>query len=64
LYGVDTLEAGRGRQRGGMAEAGVRLRGGGGVLELFFGVERRVDAYPLERVPKHWGLAGFRLLSR
>jgi hypothetical protein len=64
LYGVDTLEAGRGRQRGGMAEAGLRLRGGGGVLELFFGVERRVDAYPLERVPKHWGLAGFRLLSR
>jgi hypothetical protein len=61
LYGVDT---GRGQQRGGMVEAGVRLRGGGGVLELFLGIERRVDAYPLDRVPKDWGLAGFRLLSR
>jgi hypothetical protein len=64
LYGVDTIESRRGRQRAGMAEAGVRLRGGGGVLELFLGIERRVDAYPLDRVPMHWGLAGIRLLSR
>jgi hypothetical protein len=64
LYGVDSLEAGRSRQRGGMAEAGIRLTGGAGVLELFAGLERRVDAYPLERIPKRWGLAGFRLLSR
>ena len=28
VYGVDTLESGRGRQRAGMAEAGVRLRRG------------------------------------
>jgi hypothetical protein len=63
-YGVDATERGRGSQRGGMAEAGVRLTGPGGALELFAGLERRVDAYPLERVPRHWGLAGFRLLSR
>jgi len=64
LYGVDVLEAGRSRQRGGMAEAGIRLTGGAGALELFAGVERRVDAYPLDGIPKRWGLAGFRLLSR
>jgi hypothetical protein len=64
VYGVDTTKAGRGRQRGGMVEAGVRLTGAGGSLELFAGVERRIDAYPLERVPGHWALAGVRLLSR
>jgi hypothetical protein len=64
LYGVDVLEAGRSRQKGGMAEAGVRLMGTAGALELFAGFERRVDAYPLERIPRRWGLAGFRLLSR
>ncbi len=63
-YGVDATQAGRGSQHGGMAEAGVRLTGAGGALELFAGLERRVDAYPLDRVPRHWGLAGFRLLSR
>jgi hypothetical protein len=63
-YGVDATPPGRGSQRGGMAEAGVRLTGPGGALELFAGLERRIDAYPLERVPQHWGLAGFRLLSR
>jgi hypothetical protein len=64
LYGVDGTQSGRGSQRGGMAEAGVRLGGPGGALEVFAGVERRIDAYPLERVPKHWGLAGLRLISR
>jgi hypothetical protein len=66
LYGVDVLTAGRSRQRGGMAEAGVRVTGARGALELFAGIERRVDAYPLELVrnPKRWALAGFRLVSR
>jgi hypothetical protein len=63
-YGVDGTQPNRGSQRGGMAEAGVRLTGPGAALELFAGLERRIDAYPLERVPRHWGLAGFRLLSR
>jgi hypothetical protein len=64
LYGVDGTATNRGSQRAGMAEAGVRLTGPGAALELFAGVERRIDAYPLDRVPRHWGLAGFRLLSR
>jgi hypothetical protein len=33
-------------------------------MELFAGVERRVDADPLDRLPKEWALAGFRLVSR
>ena len=51
---------------GGVAEAGVRLKGSasGGVLELFMGFEKRVDAYELERDSRRWVLAGFRLLSR
>jgi len=64
LYGVDELVARRSLQRGGIAEGGIRLRGAAGVLELFAGVERRVDAFPVERTAEHWGLAGFRLLSR
>lgn len=53
-----------GRQFGGMAEAGFAIEGGKAVLELFAGVERRIDAYPVERIPRQWGLAGFRLISR
>jgi hypothetical protein len=64
LFGVDGTIPDRGRQAGGLAEAGVRLNGKGGSMEIFAGVERRVDAYPLDRVPQHWGLVGFRLLSR
>jgi hypothetical protein len=33
-------------------------------VELYLGYERRVDAYPFDRVPQHWGLAGLRLVSR
>ena len=47
-----------------MAEAGIRLKGTGGVLELFAGFETRVDAYELERDSRRWMLAGFRLLGR
>jgi hypothetical protein len=47
-----------------VAEAGVRLKGTGGVLELFAGIEKRVDAYELEFDSRRWVLAGFRLLSR
>jgi len=64
LYLVDELVAGRSSQRGGVAEGGIRLRGGGGVLELFAGIERRVDAFPLDRMSQQWGLAGLRLISR
>ena len=64
LFSVDGSVPDRGRQTGGLADVGVRLTGRGGVVELFAGIERRVDAYPLERVPRRWGLAGFRLLKR
>jgi hypothetical protein len=62
--GVNGEVPGRGRQAGAFAEAGLRLKGRGGVMELFVGVERRVDADPLDRLPRRWALAGFRLLSR
>jgi hypothetical protein len=54
----------RGTQVGALFEGGIRVAGRGGALEAFVGFERRVDAYPLERVPQSWVLAGFRLLSR
>jgi len=63
LFGVDGTQP-RGNQRGGRAEVGVRLNGRAGAVELFAGVERMVDAYPLERVPQTWPFAGFRLVSR
>jgi hypothetical protein len=63
FFAVSEL-AGRGTQTGGLVEAGVRLSGRGAIMELFLGYENRVDAYPLDRVPQHWGLTGLRLLSR
>jgi hypothetical protein len=63
FFGVSELAA-RGTQTGGRVEGGVRLAGRAGVMELYLGYENRVDAYPLDRVPQHWGLAGLRLVSR
>jgi hypothetical protein len=64
FYGVDTTKLNRGTQTGALFEAGVHLSGRAGGVELFAGVERRVDADPLQLQPLSWGLAGFRLLSR
>jgi hypothetical protein len=64
LFAVDGSVPNRGGQNAGMVEAGLRFTGAGGVFEVFAGFERRVDAYPLDRIPLQWGLAGFRLLSR
>jgi hypothetical protein len=64
FFAVDEELAGRGTQTGGLVEAGVRLYGRGAIIEIFAGYENRVDAYPLDRVPHHWGLTGLRLLSR
>ena len=61
--GVDG-SAGRGGQTGYRAEGGFRFEGGGGAVELFAGVERRIDPYPLEFGTATWMTAGFRLLSR
>lgn len=64
VYAVDELVAKRGTQGGALVEAGVRVTGRAGVLEIFAGYEKRVDADPLDRLSQRWGLAGFRLLSR
>jgi hypothetical protein len=63
-FAVNELVANRGAQAGGVLEAGVRVTGRAGVLEVFAGYEKRVDADPLDRMSQRWGLAGFRLLSR
>jgi hypothetical protein len=54
----------RGGQTGYRAEAGIRLDGRAGAMELFAGVERRIDPYPLEFGTATWATAGFRLLTR
>ena len=64
VFCVDGTIPDRGTQFGMLVEAGLRVAGRGGALEAFAGFERRVDAYPLDRVPQNWVLAGFRLLSR
>ena len=64
VFRVDGTIPNRGTQFGALVEAGLRVTGRGGALEAFAGFERRVDAYPLDRVPQKWVLAGFRLLSR
>jgi hypothetical protein len=64
LFLVDKSEVGRSRQAGARIEAGIRLNGRGGVMEIFAGYERRPDAHPLDRLPQRWGLVGLRLLSR
>jgi hypothetical protein len=51
-------------QRGGRFEGGVRLDGPGGALELFAGVERRLDADPHDYLPLTWAIAGFRMVSK
>ena len=64
FFAVDDSVPGRGTQTGGLVEAGLRVNGRAGALELFAGIEKRVDADPIDRQPQHWALAGFRLLSR
>ena len=64
LIGTDGSIPDRGTLAGGFVEAGVRIKGTGATMELFAGFERRIDAYPLDRMPKQWALAGLRLVSR
>jgi hypothetical protein len=64
LFAVNGTVPKRGTQSGGLIEGGFRFGGKGGALELLAGLEKRVDADPLDRQPQHWGFAGFRLLSR
>jgi hypothetical protein len=62
--GVDPDIAGRDGQRGGRLEAGVRLTGTRGAVELFGGLERMIDADPLDRIGRRWAFFGFRLLPQ
>jgi hypothetical protein len=64
LFAVNGTVPNRSTQTGGLVEGGIRIGGRGGAMELFAGLEKRVDADPLDRQPQHWGFAGFRLLSR
>jgi hypothetical protein len=59
---VDKTIAGRGTQSGGRVEAGVQLNGVKGVMQLFVGAERVIDADQLDRLPRRWAFVGFRLL--
>jgi hypothetical protein len=63
IIAVDPDIAGRGTQHGGRLEAGIRIAGESGALELFGGLERVIDADPLVREPRHWAVGGFRLVS-
>src|SRR5262245_2652973 len=63
LLGVDGSQQ-RGTQTGDRAEAGVRITGEKGALELIVAAERRVDPYPLEFSTLNWVSAGFRFVSR
>jgi hypothetical protein len=64
VFALDKTVAGRTRQAGARIEAGIRVNGRGGAMEIFAGYEKRADAHPLDRLPQRWGLAGLRLLSR
>ena len=62
-YAVDPDVAGRSNQSGARVEAGVRLTGKRGALDLFGGYEKVVDAHPLDRQSREWAFAGFRLVN-
>jgi hypothetical protein len=63
MFGIDSTLSKRNRQAGGKAEAGLRINGPAGALELFVGYERRIDADPIDQQAHNWALAGFRLLK-
>lgn len=64
MFGVDPTLANRETQTGGLVEAGIRINGKAGAIELFAGIERRIDAEPIERLSHRWAIWGFRLLSQ
>lgn len=64
IFDTDSKLSTRGRLEGGKAEAGLRLNGRGGALELFAGYERRIDADPIDGQSHNWGFVGFRLLGK
>jgi hypothetical protein len=63
LVGVDGSRD-RGSQVAGRLESALRLEGRAVAAEVFIGVERRIDPYPIEFGTASWFLAGLRLSSR
>ena len=63
-YGADGTRLERGAHVGGRADAGVRVEGQGGALELFAGYERRLDADPLTLASLRWTLVGVRFVAK
>jgi hypothetical protein len=64
-FGVDPAIRGRTEAvHGGRFEGGVRLGARGGALELFAGVEHRMDADLHDYLPITWGVMGFRLVTK
>ena len=63
IVGVDDTR-GRGTQVETRLETGVRMQGVAASAELFIGIERRLDPYPVEFGTASWFLAGMRLSSR
>jgi hypothetical protein len=64
IFATDPLLSKRGQLQGGKAEAGLRVGGPGGAVELFGGYERRIDADPIDGRAHNWGFVGFRLLGK
>ena len=62
--GVERTVRGRGTQRGGYVESGVRLAGGAAAVEFFLAFERRIDADARDLSPRSWAMLGFRLVPR
>lgn len=63
FVGTDRTIAGRKTQDSAYVEAGARLAGSAGSLDLIVAFERRIDADPLIRGTKSWALLGFRLVT-
>lgn len=64
-FGVDPAIRGRTQAKhGGRFEGGVRLDAAGGFLELFAGVEHRLDADLHDYIPVTWAILGFRLVNK
>lgn len=64
-FGVDPAIKGRTQaQHGGRFEGGVRFNARNAALELFAGVEHRMDADLHDYMPVTWGVMGFRLVNK
>jgi hypothetical protein len=63
-YLIDKSISTRDTQNGGRLEAGVRVQGAVAAMDFFGGVQRMVDADPLDRVTRTWAYAGFRLVGK